>query len=211
LHRCCFRTAFWTGYDTFHNRFTHVAIADVTSGEALSLDLGDFIQGLYGLLLPLGLDPNIETIPQSASKTQARSTAELLFRALELGLNNRSYRGSGSSSSSKLNAGSGSAPAGRCAAFSRRLLGCALAWPGTSAARAVHFVRGLIARDRRLLVLLDADEAATDGVWRPEIEDPDLANALAGPAWEVRVLGEKHVDERVRAAVAQLLEVVKEG
>jgi nucleolar complex protein 3 len=171
------------------------------TGEALDLDLSDFIQSLYALLLPLGVTQDIESTPPNAGRTQAKPTADLLFRALDLGLNGRVHAGG---------AAAGSASAARRAAFARRLLGCALGWPGASAVRAIEFVRGLVARDKRLLALLDAEEAVADGVWRPEIDDPDLANALAGAAWEIGVLRASHVDERVRTAAAVLGELVKE-
>jgi nucleolar complex protein 3 len=171
-------------------------------GEALDLDLSDLIRGLYALLLPLGVTQDIEATPPNASRTQAKSAADLLFRALDLGLNGRANAGGG--------VASGTSSAGRRAAFARRLLGCALGWPGASAARAIKFVHGLIARDKRLLALLDADEAIADGVWRPEIEDPDLANALAGAAWEIGVLRASHVDERVRTAAVKLGALVHE-
>lgn len=179
---------------------THLSVFDIALGEALDLDLSDFLRGLYSLLLPLSANAFIDQPAFNAAGVKQRSTADLLFRALDLSLNVQPRSAAG-----------GTAPATRQAAFARRLLGCALEWPGVVAAQAVRFVRGLLVRDKRLLALLDGDELAADGMWRPDIDDPDLANALAGPAWEVAILKEKHVDEGVRKAASALVALTRES
>ncbi|KAF7964822.1 hypothetical protein HWV62_2733 [Athelia sp. TMB] len=158
-------------------------------GEALNIDLSDFIGRLYTLLLPLGLMPDIDAPPPPPHT--GRSTADMLFRALELVFAQRA------------------APPWRGAAFAKRLLGASLHWPPAPALRALGFVRGLLAADARLAALLATDDRTVDGVYRADLEDPQLSNPFAASFWELHVLRRAHYDARVRAAAGELAAFVR--
>jgi nucleolar complex protein 3 len=174
----------------------------LTPGEALTLDLSDLIASLYALILPLGLSTDIEASPARAAapggrSSHAPSTADLLFRALDLAFAPRTL--------------GASAPSTRSAAFAKRTLTAALAWPPATILRAIDFVSGLLSKDSRLEALLAADDdRAANGVYRPEIDDPQLSNALgAATLWELGVLQE-HSDAHVREAARRLSHFTRE-
>ncbi|KAF7304855.1 Nucleolar complex-associated protein 3 [Mycena kentingensis (nom. inval.)] len=145
-------------------------------GEALNIDLTDFIAHLYALILPLSL-ADLDA-----------GLADMLFRALELVFSPRT---------------TGGAPTWRGAAFSKRLLTAALHWSPSSALRVLKFVQGLLARDARLMSLLSTEARALDGTYRPDVDDPQLCNALGTCFWELVAL-EQHWNSRVREEAAKL-------
>ncbi|KAF7294963.1 Nucleolar complex-associated protein 3 [Mycena indigotica] len=149
-------------------------------GEALNIDLTDFITHLYALIMPLSLS-DIDSGP-----------ADMLFRALELAFSPKTTGGS---------------PAWRGAAFAKRLLTSALHWSPAAALRVIQFVRGLLARDSRLLSLLSTEEQSLDGTYRPDVDDPQLCNALSTCLWELVTLSDQHWDAHVREAAKKLLEL----
>ncbi|KAH9951376.1 nucleolar complex-associated protein 3 [Amylocystis lapponica] len=155
-------------------------------GEALDIDLTDFINALYALLPALALSPTIDTAPSPASP----STADLLFRALLLVFTPRS---------------AGSTPPWRAAAFTKRLLGAALHWPPGPAQRALELARTLLVRDAALGALFSTAERAGGGAFRPELDDPQLCSPLNATCWEVRLLAAGHWDARVREGAEALL------
>ena len=145
--------------------------------------------------------PDIEVAPTSArAQTSVRgvapphSPADTLFRALQLVFTPRSA--------------SAAPPSWRSAAFAKRLLSAALQWPTATAARAVAFVADLVERDPKLEALLSTEDRAGNGVYRPDVDDPQVCNAFGfGSAfWELRTLASGHYAEQVRAAAARLLE-----
>lgn len=157
-------------------------------GEALNIDLSDFISHLYALILPLSLVPNID------SKVDiSQSTEELLFRALNIIF---SPRTSGAA-----------APSWRSAAFAKRLLTAAVHWPPSTALRAIEFVAGLVAKDSKLAALLSTEDRIFNGVYHPEIDDPQLCNAFGSSFWELHALHENYWDTRVREEARKLLSV----
>nr|GAT58714.1 predicted protein [Mycena chlorophos] len=148
-------------------------------GEALNIDLTDFMTQLYALILLL-----------SVADLDVGTTADMLFRALELGFTPRATGGN---------------PAWRAAAFAKRLLSAALHWSPANALRVINFVTSLISRDSRLQSLLSTEEQALDGTYRADVDDPQLCNALGTCLWELGILGDQHWDPRVRTAAAKLL------
>lgn len=182
-------------------------------GEALNLDLSEFISQLYVIILPLSLASDIEAAPGPSSTAaaatttttsagapgsraaRAPSTADLLFRALTLVFSPRSL--------------GASAPPWRSAAFAKRLLGAALHWPPATALRALDFVGGLVAKDPKLEALLATDDRAANGVYRAEIDDPQLSHAFGSAFWELFALLRDHWDARVRAEAGKLLEATR--
>ena len=189
----------------------------MSSGEALNVDLSDFTTQLYDLIQSLSLTPGFDAAPTSrrsapsspshrgitagtsASASTAPvmvattasavmpSTSDLLFRALQLAFAPRA-----------------SVPPWRAAAFAKRLLTAALHWPGAVAQRALDFVAKLVAREPRLEALLSTEDRTVDGVYRPDVEDPQLSNPFATSAYELYLLQTAHVDAQVREAATKL-------
>jgi len=62
----------------------------------------------------------------------------------------------------------------------------------------------LVAREPRLEALLSSEDRTVNGVYRPDVEDPQLCNPFATSAYELRLLLTAHVDARVREAAADL-------
>lgn len=161
-------------------------------GEALNIDLSDFITRLYAIILPLSLMHDIETPPPPSSfKSDVRSqlpqsVADMLFRALNIVLSPRS---SGTAS-----------PPWRSAAFAKRLLIASLHWPPATALRVLDFVGDMIARDAKLEALLSTEDRTVDGIYRADIDDPQLCNPFGTAFWELHILHQSHFDARVREA-----------
>ena len=114
-------------------------------GEALNIDLSDFIAQLYTIVLSSSLAPDMDSTPAPAFKSdapspsssyQSQSTADLLFRALRLAFHPHPS--------------AGAAPPWRAAAFAKRLLTAALHWPAPRVLAALAFVEELLARDPKL-------------------------------------------------------------
>ncbi|KAF9005619.1 nucleolar complex-associated protein-domain-containing protein [Cyathus striatus] len=164
-------------------------------GEALNIDLSDFVARLYTLLLPLSMMSDIDSpLPFSVSNYdhagKTESIADMLFRALDLVF---SPRTSGSA-----------APPWRSAAFSKRLLLASLHWPPPIAIRAIKFVLDLVAKDRKLEALLCTEDRIFDGVYRPEVDDPQLCHPFGTSFYEVLALQMLHFDPTVRKVAEKL-------
>ncbi|KAJ7582746.1 nucleolar complex-associated protein-domain-containing protein [Mycena floridula] len=157
-------------------------------GESLNIDLSDFITHLYAMIPSLGLLPEIET-PSDNQKND--TLADLLFRVLNIVF---SARASGPSS-----------PTWRSAAFAKRLLSVSLHWPSNTALRALEFVRVLLSKDFKLRALLSTEDRTFDGVYRPDVDDPQLCNPLGTSLWELYALQDKHWDRRVREEAEKLI------
>ncbi|KAH7930810.1 nucleolar complex-associated protein 3 [Leucogyrophana mollusca] len=165
-------------------------------GEALNIDLGDFVNHLYTIILPVSQLPEIDDSPPSAFHSTFRATrppsvADMLFRALTIVFSPRS---------------SGNAAlAWRSAAFAKRLLIASLNWPPATALRTLDFVEGLIAKDPKLEALLSTEDRTVDGVYLPDIDDPQLCHPFGTTFWELQLLRQSHYDARVREAAHKLL------
>lgn len=171
------------------------------SGEALNIDLGDFINALFALLRPLSLDTGIEDPPlvtANASRLQpgrakpaASSTSTLLFRCLH-----SIFFGKTASI----------APPWRAAAYAKRLVECALLFPPSTAKQSFEFVRALMVKEPKLEAMLDTEERTFDGVYKAEMDDPQLMNPFASSLWELEVLATRHWDKPARAEALKLRE-----
>jgi nucleolar complex protein 3 len=102
-----------------------------------------------------------------------------------------------------------SVPPWRAAAFAKRLLTTALHWPGADALRALECVAELVVREPRLEALLSTEDRTVDGVYRPDVEDPQMSNPFATSAYELYLLRTSHVDARVCEAAANLANYVR--
>ncbi|KAG8748655.1 hypothetical protein FRC10_000046 [Ceratobasidium sp. 414] len=165
-------------------------------GEALNIDLNDFVQHLYSIILPLSLSPNVESSQPSANQHSIHlaSSSDLLFRALTKVFTPRTT--------------SSAHPPWRVAAFAKRLLTAATHFSPNSAVRTLEFVLALVQKHPQLDALLETDDCVANGVYRPDVEDPQLANAFASGTWEVKLLG-RHWDARVREAAGKIENFVR--
>ncbi|OBZ75212.1 Nucleolar complex protein 3 [Grifola frondosa] len=157
-------------------------------GEALDIDLSDFINRLYAIIPTLSLLPDIEAPPREAFASdlrspKAQSTSDILFRALHLRL----------------------PPPWRSAAFAKRLLAASLQWPSATAVRALQLVHELLERDPKLEALLSTEERSGNGVYRADLDDPQLSNPFEASFWELHVLARAHWDRGVREEAGKLL------
>ncbi|KAK0210717.1 nucleolar complex-associated protein-domain-containing protein [Desarmillaria ectypa] len=160
-------------------------------GEALNIDLGDFITHLYALLQPLSLMPSIDSTPPGSPGRTEKSLADKLFRALNVVFSPRTL--------------GTTAPSWRSAAFAKRLLGAAFHWPPAVTLRTLSFVSGLLLKDEKLQSLLFTEERSLDGVYRSDIDDPQLCNPFGTTLWELYALRDNYCDPHVRAEAQKLL------
>ncbi|KAK0228505.1 nucleolar complex-associated protein-domain-containing protein, partial [Armillaria fumosa] len=177
-----------------HHRLLCIITAfDLLSGqgEALNIDLGDFITHLYALLQPLSLMPSIDSISSGGPGRTEKSLADKLFRALNIIFSPRTL--------------GTTAPSWRSAAFAKRLLGAAFHWPPAVTLRTLSFVSGLLLKDEKLQSLLFTEERSLDGVYRPDIDDPQLCNPFGTTLWELYALRDNYCDASVRAEAQKLL------
>ncbi|KAG7452549.1 nucleolar complex-associated protein 3 [Guyanagaster necrorhizus] len=177
-----------------HHRLLCIITAfDLLSGqgEALNIDLGDFITHLYALLQPLSLMPNIDSTPPGSPGRTEKSLADKLFRALNVIFSPRTI--------------GTMAPSWRSAAFAKRLLGAAFHWPPAVTLRTLSIVGGLLLKDEKLQSLLFTEERSLDGVYRPDIDDPQLCNPFGTTFWELYALRDNYCDASVRAEAQKLL------
>ncbi|KAG6854309.1 hypothetical protein C0991_008204 [Blastosporella zonata] len=167
--------------------------------EALNIDLSDFISALYALILPLSLITDIDATPPplatGSRPAKTHSVSDMLFRTLNIVFSPRSL--------------GATAPPGRSAAFAKRLLSASLHWPPATALRALEFVGGLVAKDPKLEALLSSKDRTFDGIYRPDLDDPQLSNPFGTSFWELHALREKHWDARVRAEAESILNTVR--
>lgn len=160
------------------------------------MDLSDFIARLYSMLLPLSFSADIDArepaSPAGPGAPGGAAVLDSLFRALSLIFSPRS-------------AGATAAP-WRAAAFAKRLLTAALHWPPRAALRALDFVGGLLAKDGKLGALLATEDCVSDGVYRADVDDPQVSNPFATSLFELHALHTRHWDARVRAEAGKLLD-----
>lgn len=159
----------------------------MTIGEALNIDLTDFISSLHAIILPLSFMDDIAEIQSG----HVHSVADMLFRALDIVFSPRTAGNVG--------------PSWRSAAFAKRLLNASLHWPPATALRAIDFVRRLIAKDLKLEALLHTEDRVFDGIYRPDVDDPQLSHPFGTSFWELHALHKAHWHAKVREEAGKLL------
>lgn len=183
-------------------------------GEALNIDLSEFINALFGLLRPLALDTGIDDPvitplmrsralskprpivaghkrPPPPSRTNPLSslpTSQLLLRCLH----------------SIFFAKYSTNPPWRTAAFLKRLTESALLFPPKVAKTVLELVSTLMSRDAKLEGLLDTEERMFDGTYKPELDDPQLVNTFTTSLWEVTLLEGKYFEKEVKGEAKKL-------
>jgi nucleolar complex protein 3 len=128
--------------------------------------------------------------PTTVSRVQSHSIADLLFRTLYLVFNPRtSFK---------------TFPPWRSAAFAKRILVACLSWPPASVLRALELVEVLLNKEPRLEALLSTDDRTGDGIYRGDLNDPQLCNAFASNFWELRMLESSHFEVTIRKQAGRL-------
>lgn len=140
-----------------------------------------------------------EPLPSASYSSELRpakheSVADMLFRALNIVFSPRTF--------------GTVAPPWRSTAFAKRLLTASLHWPPAVVLRALDFVAGLIAKDPKLEALLSTEDRTIDGVYRPDIDDPQLCNPFGTSFWELHSL-KAHWDAGVRGKASELLDFAR--
>lgn len=143
--------------------------------------------------------PNIDGAPSSGFSelrpSKKQSMADMLFRALNIVFSPRTF--------------GTSAPTWRSAAFAKRLLIASLHWPPSATLRVLNFVGGLLGKDSKLKALLSTEDRTFDGVYRSDIDDPQLCNPLGTSFWELYALQDSHWDARVREEAEKLINLAQ--
>ena len=98
----------------------------------------------------------------------------------------------------------GAPPAWRVAAFAKRLLTAALHWDAGMAIRAVEFVAGLVRKNPKLEALLTTEDRSFDGMYQPEVDDPQSCHPFGTSFFELLFLEKNHIDPNVRNAARTL-------
>ncbi|WVW86217.1 hypothetical protein I302_108259 [Kwoniella bestiolae CBS 10118] len=163
-------------------------------GEALNIDLSEFINCLFTLLRPISLDTGIEDPPLKSTTARSNSMgdlsiSDLLFRCLDLTFFSRH---------------SGRSPDYRLASFAKRLIECSLHFPPITARRSLEFSRKLISKEPKLESLLNTEEKINDGVYKPEFNDPQLINPFNTNVFESGVLGDRYFERGTREEMRKL-------
>ncbi|KIL69716.1 hypothetical protein M378DRAFT_7539 [Amanita muscaria Koide BX008] len=164
-------------------------------GEALNVDLTDFVARLYGLVLPLSLIPDVDVPCSSGNDAYSGlNIADLFFDALGFVFSPRSF--------------GAAPPPWRSAAFSKRLLTASLSWPPHTAHRALQFVGGLVSKEPKLDALLSTEDQIYDGIYQPQVNDPQLCHPFGTCFWELQAL-RNHWDARIREEANKLCQFTR--
>lgn len=154
------------------------------AGEALNIDLGDFVSKLFAMLLPLSLACEIDNQSSTA-------VINMLFRALNIIFSPKT-------------SGARASPC-RSAAYAKRLLSVSLHWPPSAALRTLEFVGNLITKDPKLEAMLSTEDRIFDGIYRADVDDPELCHPFESSFWELHTLHQNHWDPKVRQEAMRLL------
>lgn len=164
---------------------------NLNTGEALNIDLSDFADHLYSVIPTISSLLQMDDAPPTSGSrtTQQPTIADMLFRALTIVFSPRT---------------AGSALPWRSAAFAKRLLIASLNWTPAVALRALDFVGSLVMKEPKLEALLSTDDRHVDGVYLPEVDDPQLSHPFGTSFFELMQLQQRHYDSRIRESARRL-------
>jgi nucleolar complex protein 3 len=155
----------------------------------LDIDLSEFIAMLYANLMAVTLASGEIESTKSDNPGNVNVT-DLLFRALDLVFTPRASGG--------VSAGAGASvavPPWRAAAFAKRLLSACLHWPTTSPIlRSLDLVKSMVARDPKVEAMLSTEDRISNGVYRADVDDPQLCQPFETAFWELHLLRKQHWD-----------------
>jgi nucleolar complex protein 3 len=158
----------------------------------LNLDLSQFTTHLYKLLPHLAAclvsEEHLDTGQGKAADRAPPLTATLLFRVLNI----------------ILLPNYGKVPSYLVAAFSKRLLGLSLQCGPDVTIKILKFIKDLLGRDQKLESMLSTEERIANGLYKDEVDDPQLCNPFAATWWELLVLEKRHYDQSVRDMAREL-------
>eukprot|EP00126_Sphaerothecum_destruens_P010198 Sdes_comp20688_c0_seq1m16223 len=142
-------------------------------GQCLNLDFGKFYTCFYTLLMDMC--SSMASFPAAIRKSCASSTVEedivqILIKCLQMMIRNRKQ-----------------ISAERIAAFVKRLLMLSLFKSHNSTIAILSCICSMIHHFPRLTNLLE-NEAIGCGLYRPDVEDPEVCNAFASILWELHLL-----------------------
>jgi nucleolar complex protein 3 len=205
----------------YHHTYLSVLFSFIV-GEAINYDLKDFYTLLYTLLFPVAMkasaseiieEDGISTVAQSSKKrktttksetTRVATDAELVMRGLDMLLLQRKH-----------------VPVERVAAFLKRIATVSLHLSSSVPAQMLQRINTAIQASLVILtlndianqfikqrrnqldaLLSDEDGRMGNGIYLPELDDPDLCNPLATSMWELALLKvsnycrlDRHTDE----------------
>lgn len=93
----------------------------------------------------------------------------------------------------------------RTAAFAKRLLSAFFLFPASVAIKVLNFVEELISNEPKLLALLSTEDRSINGLYRPDIDEPELCNPYATSLWEMAYLAGAHQDQNIRHKARMIL------
>jgi nucleolar complex protein 3 len=68
----------------------------------------------------------------------------------------------------------------------------------------LEFLEKLLVNEPRLQALLSADDRSRNGLYRPELDDPELSNPFASSLWELSYLAQYHSDDKIKTKSKEL-------
>jgi nucleolar complex protein 3 len=71
--------------------------------------------------------------------------------------------------------------------------------------RSIQFTRSLVAKHPQLEALLSTEDRTYNGIYRPDVDDPQLCQPFESSFWELHLLQGRHWDPRVREEAKRLL------
>ncbi|ORX99050.1 nucleolar complex-associated protein 3 [Basidiobolus meristosporus CBS 931.73] len=168
-------------------------------GEALNIDLKDFFEHLYSVMMPLALNMNVDGQSQEVEKPQTDkkytllSEAELLLKNIDMLLIQRRH-----------------VPPERAAAFLKRLALIMLDFPEKVVIQCLNMLRKLMVKYPKLDALLSSEDRAGNGIYLKELNDPELCNPFATSLWELALL-QNHYNPKIRAMSEDLMKYSTEN
>ncbi|KAK9479800.1 nucleolar complex-associated protein-domain-containing protein [Lipomyces japonicus] len=197
---------------------TAFALLSGQAGQSIGLDLSFFITYLYATLMPLSQSPDIEynakalrlddplavkRLGENDEKVNLSTEMEMVIKAFDAMFFNKHYK--------TVSFGTGTNNNIRMVAFAKRLSLAALHFPDKSAYATMKILESLCikysgraaghASDNKsssgaLAALFSTDDKVMNGVYRPDIDEPELSNPSASQIWETFLL-QKHYSPRV--------------
>ncbi|KAK9237562.1 nucleolar complex-associated protein-domain-containing protein [Lipomyces kononenkoae] len=205
---------------------TAFALLSGQAGESIGLDLSFFITYLYGIIIPLALSPDIEysskslrlddplqsdeIVRKNEDKVNLATDMEMVIKAFDAMFFNKHYK--------TVSFGTGTNNNLRMVAFAKRLCLASLHFPDKSCYAAIKILENLCIRysgrsgangsDSKggtgpLAALFTTEDRVMNGVYRPEVDEPELSNPAAANIWETFLL-EKHYSPRVADSARRL-------
>lgn len=200
---------------------TAFALLSGQAGESIGLDLSFFINYLYAILMPLSLSTDIEQSSKSlrladpllvqetrslSAKVNLSTEMEMVIKCFDAIFFNRHYK--------TVSFGTGTNNNQRMVAFAKRLTLTSLHYPEKSGFAAMKILENLCikyssqvgpkaAGDKdissgALGALFSTEDRVMNGVYRADIDSPELSNPQAAYMWETFLL-QKHYSPRVAA------------